>query len=217
MAGILGQSVDAPQIFAAKESSLFCKRVMDVCGAAVLLLLAAPVIVLFACIIRLSDGGPAFHRRRVVGLRGNFDAFKLRTMRMDADELLQRDLDFKRRFSVNFKLRHDPRVTTIGRVIRRYGIDELPQLWNVLRGQMSLVGPRMISPAELSKFEGAAWIFNVVKPGLTGEWQTERSAEGGYAERVQMELQYVRNWSISGDLRILLKTPLRVLQGRGAS
>jgi lipopolysaccharide/colanic/teichoic acid biosynthesis glycosyltransferase len=191
--------------------------VLDVCGSALLLMLAAPLICVFACIIRLSDGGAAFHRRRVIGPRGNFDAFKLRSMRVDADEMLQRDSELARRFEPNFKLQDDPRVTPIGAFLRRYFIDELPQLWNVLRGEMSLVGPRMISPAELSKFGNAARIFNVVRPGITGYWQTERQRDGDYGERVRMELEYLQNWSLMRDIKILIRTPLRVFRGAGAS
>jgi len=195
--------------------SPFAKRLIDLCGAAALLTFSFPVIVVFACLIKLQDGGPVFHRRRVVGPGGLFDAFKLRSMRVDADAVLDRDARLREAYSVNFKLKDDPRVTTVGAVMRRYSIDELPQLWNVLRGQMSLVGPRMISPAELEKFGDAAWIFSHVKPGITGDWQIRGNHEAGYAERVRMELWYVERRSLALDLAILLRTPLRVLRGAG--
>lgn len=192
----------------------FCKRVLDVCGAAALLSLALPFIVCFACLIKLEDGGPVLYRRRVIGPGGTFDAFKLRSMRVEADALLERDAQLRRQFSVNFKLQHDPRVTRIGAVMRRSSIDELPQLWNVLRGQMSLVGPRMITPAELEKFGDAGWIFSCVKPGLTGYWQVQERREPGYESRAKLEHWYAEHRSLALDLKILLKTPLRVLRGQ---
>jgi exopolysaccharide production protein ExoY len=101
----------------------------------------------------------------------------------------------------------------VGALLRRFSLDELPQLWNVLRGEMSLVGPRMISPVELEKFGDAAWIFTCVKPGLTGYWQVQGRTEAGYDERVRMELLYAENRSLALDLMVLLKTPMRVLRG----
>ncbi|MGZ4856426.1 MAG: sugar transferase, partial [Candidatus Angelobacter sp.] len=143
------------------------------------------------------------------------DAFKLRTMRADADEMLRRDADLRRQFEVNFKLKEDPRVTSIGTALRRTGLDELPQLWNVLTGEMSLVGPRMITPRELKKYGDAGWIFSEMKPGLTGYWQTSGVQLAGYDRRIEMDLFYVENWSILFDLKILIKTPARVLRGSG--
>lgn len=198
------------------RAARFCKRVIDVCGAALLLTLSLPIIFVCACIIKLQDSGPVFHRRRVVGRHGSFDAFKLRSMSVDADQILGNDPALRKQFNVNFKLNDDPRVTAFGAVMRRYSLDELPQLWNVLRGEMSLVGPRMITPAELHKFGDAAWIFSYMKPGLSGYWQTHGGHDVGYEHRVAMELWYAEHWSLALDLLILLKTPLRVLRGAGA-
>ena len=164
---------------------------------------------------KLHDGGPALFRRRVVGLKGEFDAFKLRTMRVDADEILHRDPELRRQFEINFKLYDDPRVTAIGATLRRSGLDELPQLWNVLKGEMSLVGPRMITPAELKKYGNAGWIFQCMKPGLTGYWQVHGKQEAGYGHRIKMDLFYAEHWSLWFDLKILIRTPLRVLRGPG--
>ena len=150
------------------------------------------------------------------GTRREFDAFKLRSMRVDADEILQKDPALRREFEVNFKLKHDPRITRLGAFLRKTSLDEIPQLWNVLCGQMSLVGPRMITPAELIKFGDAAWIFSVVKPGLTGYWQIQGRQEVSYEQRVEMDLYYVQHWSLLLDLKILAMTPLRVLRGSGA-
>ena len=165
--------------------------------------------------IKLNDGGPAFFRRRVIGPNGEFDAFKLRTMRVDADEVLQRDPVLRHQFEINFKLKDDPRITAVGATLRRTGLDELPQLWNVFKGEMSLVGPRMITPIELKKYGDASWIFFEMKPGLTGYWQTSGDQQAGYERRIEMDLFYVENWSLLFDLKILIKTPARVLRGSG--
>jgi lipopolysaccharide/colanic/teichoic acid biosynthesis glycosyltransferase len=189
------------------------KRSIDLAGASLLLVLSAPLVFILALRIKLNDGGPALFRRRVVGPKGEFDAFKLRTMRADADEVLRRDAFLRRQFEVNFKLKDDPRVTTVGGGLRRRGLDELPQLWNVLKGEMSLVGPRMITPSELKKYGGAGWIFVAMKPGLTGYWQVSGDQQAGYERRIDMDLFYVENWSLLFDLKILIKTPARVLRG----
>lgn len=191
------------------------KRSIDLVGASVLLLLSAPIVFILALRIKHNDGGPAFFRRRVVGPKGEFDAFKLRTMRMDADEVLRSDPLLRRQFEVNFKLKDDPRITSVGSALRRTGMDELPQLWNVLKGDMSLVGPRMITPIELKRYGDAAWIFSEMKPGLTGYWQTSGDQQAGYDRRIEMDLSYVGNWSLLFDLEILIKTPARVLRGSG--
>lgn len=203
------------------KSALLLKRALDVAGAVILLAFLSAPLALIAALIKLQDGGPVFHRRRVVGRFGGgsreeFDAFKLRSMRVDADEMLQKDPALRREFEVNFKLKHDPRITPLGAFLRKTSLDELPQLWNVLRGQMSLVGPRMITPAELFKFGDAAWIFSVVRPGLTGYWQIQGRQEVSYDQRVAMDVYYVQHWSLLLDLKILALTPLRVIRGSGA-
>lgn len=192
------------------------KRAVDVVSASIALLLCCPLVVVLGLIVKLQDGGPILYRRRVVGRTGDFDALKLRSMRVDADEMLERDPELRQEFERNFKLQDDPRVTWFGRFLRRTSLDELPQLWNVLQGDMSLVGPRMITPAELGKYGDAAWIFNCMKPGLTGYWQVHARQEVSYERRVEMDLFYVEHWSPALDLAILLKTPLRVLRGAGA-
>lgn len=192
------------------------KRVFDLGVSLVLLVLSSPVIAVLALLIKFQDRGPVFYRRRVVGPKGEFNAFKLRSMRVDADQILERDPSLRREFEVNFKLKNDPRVTRLGAVLRRTSLDELPQLWNVLLGEMSLVGPRMISPAELEKYGDAAWIFRCVKPGLTGYWQIQGRQNVSYAQRVEMDLSYLTHWSLSLDFKILLKTPIRVVRGAGA-
>jgi lipopolysaccharide/colanic/teichoic acid biosynthesis glycosyltransferase len=192
------------------------KRVLDVCVSGALLILLFPFIAVLAFLIKCQDGGPVLYRRRVVGPKGAFDAFKLRSMRVDADEVLQRDPALLQEFEVNFKLKTDPRVTALGATLRKASLDELPQLWNVLKGQMSLVGPRMISPSELEKYGSAGWIFGRVKPGLTGYWQIQGRQQVSYDQRVEMDLFYVKNWSLLLDVKILVKTPIRVVRGAGA-
>jgi len=167
-------------------------------------------------LIKFHDGGPVIYRRRVVGVKGEFDAFKLRSMCINADEVLHRNPALRVEFEQNFKLKNDPRITPVGRVIRKFSLDELPQLVNVFRGDMSLVGPRMIHPAELDKFDNARWIFHHMKPGLTGYWQVSGRQEVSYARRVEMELFYVEHWSLLLDFKILITTPFTVLRGAGA-
>jgi lipopolysaccharide/colanic/teichoic acid biosynthesis glycosyltransferase len=191
------------------------KRSVDLVGALVLLVLSSPLIFILAMRIKNHDGGPAFFRRRVVGPKGEFDAFKLRTMRVDADEVLDSDALLRRQFEVNFKLKNDPRITAVGAKLRSSGLDELPQLWNVIKGQMSLVGPRMITPIELKKYGDAAWIFSEMKPGLTGYWQVSGNQLAGYDRRIEMDLFYAENWSLLFDLKIFIKTPARVWHRSG--
>lgn len=198
------------------QRSLFIKFFLDVAGASLLLVLLAPVIALCALLIKLQDGGPAFYRRRVVGPNGEFDAFKLRTMCPHADAILEQDSRLRTEFAANSKIKNDPRITPLGSVLRKLSLDELPQLWNVLRGEMSLVGPRMITPEELKRYGDAGWIFRATKPGLTGFWQVQGRQEIPFEQRVQMDLFYVQNWSLRLDCEILLRTPLVVVRGIGA-
>ena len=198
------------------QKTRLIKRVLDLGGAIPLLILLAPVIAVCALLVKLQDGGPALYRRRVVGPDGEFDAFKLRTMRPDAEAVLEGDPAMKREFRINSKLRHDPRITPVGAVLRKLSLDELPQLWNVLCGQMSLVGQRMITPEELTRYGDAAWIFRTTRPGLTGFWQVQGRQEVPFEQRVEMDLFYVQNWSLRLDCQILLRTPLVVIRGVGA-
>jgi exopolysaccharide production protein ExoY len=192
------------------------KRALDLLLATPLLLLLSPLIAVLGLGVKVYDRGPMLYRRRVVGPKGNFNAFKLRTMCVNADEVLQQNAALRREFEVNFKLKQDPRVTPVGALLRKASLDELPQLWNVVKGEMSLVGPRMITPAELQKYGTAAWIFQRIKPGLTGYWQVQGRQDVSYQQRVAMDLYYVQNWSLGLDLKILIWTPLRVVRGAGA-
>src|SRR5262249_88316 len=149
-----------------------------------------------ALAVKLQDGGPAIYRRRVIGPSGEFDAYKFRSMRTDADSALAKNPALRREFERNFKLISDPRVTRIGAWLRRVSLDELPQLVNVLKGEMSLVGPRMITGPELAKYGDSGTLLLTVKPGLTGYWQVYGRQAVAYEERVQMDIFYIENWSL---------------------
>ena len=194
---------------------LLCKTLLDlfVAGAALVVLL--PFFVVLAIMIRRDSSGPIFYRRRVVGQgKHEFDAFKFRTMRIEGNKLLTPEQQCE---LIDYgKLKDDPRVTRVGAFLRRYSLDELPQLFNVLRGEMSLIGPRMITLPELEKF--GKWQHNLatVKPGLTGLWQISGRSDLSYEERVRLDMHYIRNHSIWLDLKILFQTLPALLTGRGA-
>jgi exopolysaccharide biosynthesis polyprenyl glycosylphosphotransferase len=193
------------------------KTMVDYVVALLGMILLTPVFLAIAILIRLDSRGSAIHRRRVVGLRGRrFDAYKFRTMITDADSYLAAHPQLLEEWGKNGKIQDDPRITRVGQFLRRYSLDELPQLLNVLRGEMSLVGPRMITPGELRHF--GRWRHNLltVKPGMTGLWQISGRANLSYEERVQMDMRYIRNYTIWLDLQILLGTATAVLRGRGA-
>jgi len=192
------------------------KRSIDLAGSLALITLLSPLFVGLACLIGLVDGAPVIYRRRVVGPTGEFDAFKFRSMHRNADAMLESQSALRQAFSQNFKLKSDPRVTKLGSFLRKYSLDELPQLINVLRGQMSLVGPRMITAPELEKYGPYQELLLTMKPGITGYWQVHGRQDVSYAERVRMDVQYITRWCVRTDLEILMMTPLRVLGGRGA-
>lgn len=194
----------------------FLKRCIDIVVSSALLVLLLPVVAAVGLLVLCDDGMPIIHRRRVVGLMGNFDAFKFRTMVRNADSILAATPWLKAEFERNFKLKHDPRITRLGSFLRRYSLDELPQLLNVLRGQMSLVGPRMITEAELAKYGAQGHLVHSVKPGLTGYWQVGGRQNVSYEERVAMDVHYVTRWSLGMDLRILAETPAKVFKREGA-
>jgi lipopolysaccharide/colanic/teichoic acid biosynthesis glycosyltransferase len=193
------------------------KRLADYVIAVLALLLASPVMAIAAILVRMSGPGPVIHRRRVVGVNGvQFDAFKFRTMVVDAERVLLADPALSNAFEANYKLKSDPRVTAIGKVLRKFSIDELPQFANVLAGQMSVIGPRMLSPEEVSRFGGHAATVLSVRPGLTGLWQVSGRQETTYERRIQLDVYYVQHWSPRLDIRILLRTPVAVFKGTGA-
>lgn len=192
------------------------KDCIDRVGAGILIVVLAPVMLLVCVLVLVDDGWPVIYRRRVVGQAGEFDAYKFRSMRKDAGAILAANPNLREEFERNFKLKRDPRVTGVGGVIRKLSLDELPQLFNVVRGQMSLVGPRMITLPELEKYGPYKELVRTVKPGVTGYWQVNGRQEVNYEERVKMDVHYVKNWSLGMDLKILLKTPYAVMKREGA-
>jgi len=177
----------------------------------------SPVLLVVAAVVKKSGPGPVLHRRRVVGQYGvSFDAFKFRTMVEDADGILQRDSALRSRFLLRHKLSDDPRVTAVGRVLRRYSLDELPQLWNVVRGDMWLIGPRMVTREELERYGDHVPRLLSMKPGITGLWQVSGRQTTSYERRVQLDLKYVDEWRFGADLAILARTFAEVVRARGA-
>jgi lipopolysaccharide/colanic/teichoic acid biosynthesis glycosyltransferase len=205
-----------PTVSRQRRCSWALKRIIDAVGALALIVLLAPLFFLIGIVVLVVNGRPVIYRRGVIGPCGEFDAFKFRTMQADADRLLEEDQKLHNAFRHNFKLKCDPRVTKLGAFLRKFSLDELPQLFNVLRGQMSLVGPRMITAAELEKYGEHRRLLLSVKPGLTGHWQVHGRQEVSYPERVRMDVEYIKTWSLSKDLQLLWLTPLRVIRGRGA-
>lgn len=193
------------------------KRRWDRSLAAAALVLAAPLMLMVAVLVRVTSRGPIIHRRRVTGLNGvEFDAFKFRTMVVDADRILAADPELRQAFEQNFKLKRDPRVTPVGKFLRKLSLDELPQFVNVLMGQMSVVGPRMLSPEEVGRYGVHVPTLLSVKPGLTGLWQVSGRQRTTYERRIELDVEYVRRWSIWRDLWILLRTPVEIFRGTGA-
>jgi lipopolysaccharide/colanic/teichoic acid biosynthesis glycosyltransferase len=193
------------------------KRTLDLVVAGAALIGLSPVLVAAAYCVKREDGGPVIYRRRVLGLGGReFDAFKLRTMRVDADAWLARQPALLAEYQTNIKLVQDPRVTRVGQTLRKYSLDELPQLVNVLRGEMSLVGPRIIHPSELPRFGGLGPRRLTAKPGLTGLWQVLGRQDVDYATRIELDREYLERRSLGFDIWILLQTIPAVVRGRGA-
>ena len=201
--------------------NMVVKTVIDYVGAVLGLLALSPILLGIILIMKRTDPGPIIYRRRVVGVGGKqFDAFKFRTMVVNSAEVLAEHLannpEAKAEWDKYEKLRDDPRVTRIGDFLRKTSLDELPQLINVLRGEMSLVGPRMITLDEVERY--GQWDMNIhtVKPGLTGLWQISGRSEVSYAERVRLDMHYIRNYSFWLDLQILVWTVPVVVFRKGA-
>jgi len=201
----------------APRRRLIAKTLIDRVAGTMLLVAAAPVIGLAAVLVRLTSPGKAYFRQTRVGVDGEqFTMWKLRSMYLDADARLAELTAQNEGAGVLFKMRHDPRVTKVGKVLRRYSLDELPQLLNVVRGDMSLVGPRPPLGAEVEKYEDAAHRRLRVKPGLTGLWQVSGRSDLSWEESVRLDLRYVDNWSVTMDVMILWKTFRAVVQPTGA-
>jgi undecaprenyl-phosphate galactose phosphotransferase len=197
------------------------KLLFDLLMTTVLIVLFSPVLLLLYIIVFIATkGNPVFTHNRIGKDGKTFGVYKFRTMHPDANELLenllQSDPVIKEEWEKEFKLKNDPRVTKIGNFLRKTSLDELPQLLNIIKGEMSLVGPRPIVRDEIKKYGEYFTYFKAVKPGITGLWQISGRNDVDYAERVQLDTWYVRNWSIEQDLIILMKTIVTVLLKKGS-
>ncbi len=206
-------------------SEYFRYRVVKRCLDIFLILISMPVMLLLlgvvSLVVRLSSPGPVFYSHRRIRKGGAFfSMWKFRTMCVNSAEVLEdylaRHPDAQAEWDETHKLRRDPRITSLGAFLRRYSLDELPQLWNVLLGQMSLVGPRPIVAAEVGKYGDCFDCYCRVKPGLTGLWQVSGRSELSYDERVALDCDYVKRWSLSKDFVILLRTFASVVNQDGA-
>ncbi|WP_200834691.1 sugar transferase [Amycolatopsis alkalitolerans] len=217
VSGVLGTPllrVSAPAFTGGRR---IIKEVFDRTTAGLGLLVISPVLLVIAVLIKLNDRGPVFYRQRRVGRDGDtFMMIKFRTMVVNADHLRNDLLDANEGSGPLFKMRRDPRVTRVGAVLRRYSLDELPQLFNVLGGTMSLVGPRPPLPEETESYHRAARRRLLVKPGLTGLWQVSGRSDLSWDQSVRLDLRYVEDWSLALDMVILWKTARAVLSGKGA-
>jgi lipopolysaccharide/colanic/teichoic acid biosynthesis glycosyltransferase len=196
------------------------KRLLDLSLGLVLLVIATPIILVAAALVVLTSGWPAFYGARRLGRDGRtFTKWKVRTMVRDADKALadwrEANPDFDAEYIHTFKLSDDPRVLPVGRFLRRASIDELPQLWNVVRGDMSLVGPRPIVDDELQNYGELAARFLASRPGVTGVWQVVGRNSVVYPERAFLELSYARSITLAGDARLILRTAQAVLRFTG--
>ena len=193
------------------------KRAVDVLGAAMLLALTSPLFLLISVLIKLTLPGPVFFRQVRLGRNGlPFWCLKFRTMVLDAEERLKRDPSLRAAFEANYKIKDDPRVSRFGALLRRTSFDELPQLWNVLVGDMSLIGPRPVVPPELAKYGTHARKLLSVTPGLSGLWQTCGRSETTYEQRVRFDMLYIDHRSLWLDFKLILLTVVAVCRKVGA-
>ena len=205
--------VSTPRITGA---SAFAKRSIDVVCSGLGLLLLSPLFAIVALVVK-SDRGPVFFLQERVGIKGQpFKMVKFRSMRTDAEEIKKQLAAQNEGHGLLFKMANDPRVTPVGRFIRKYSIDELPQLWNVFKGDMSLVGPRPPLPEEVEKYEEMVYRRLLVKPGITGLWQVSGRSDLSWEESVRLDLYYVENWSLTTDFVILARTVRAVFAKDGA-
>jgi Undecaprenyl-phosphate galactose phosphotransferase WbaP len=216
--GILGLQVRNNLL---DNGSRLVKRAIDLASSALLTLFLLPLMAIISVLVVVESGFPVFYLQKRLGRRGRpFHMCKFRTMNHNSAEILERYLasnsELRREWAENHKLRNDPRITRVGKVLRKTSLDELPQLWNVLKGEMSLVGPRPIVSAEVAMYRETYSLYSKTTPGLTGLWQVSGRSRTTYAERVAYDSYYVRNWSVWMDIYLLAKTVGTVLSGDGA-
>jgi len=213
---LLGQSKVAPYTIGGKS-----KRIFDVIIASITLIVFLPLFAFVVLLLKLTDPGPVIFRHIRVGQGGRrFACFKFRSMVLDSDKvlktLLESDPAARKEWDRTQKLANDPRITPVGKFLRQSSLDELPQLINVIRGDMSLVGPRPIVPSELTRYGDKLSLYLLARPGITGIWQVSGRNDCGYDRRIEMDANYVRNWRFSTDFVILLRTLGAVLAQRGS-
>jgi lipopolysaccharide/colanic/teichoic acid biosynthesis glycosyltransferase len=200
------------------RGKLIVKRGIDIVGSAILLTLVAPILGVATLAIRLTSPGPIFFRQTRCGLNGRqFVMLKLRTMYVDAEQRKAELMHLNEMTGPVFKMKNDPRITPVGRIFRRLSIDELPQLWDVLRGDMSLVGPRPAVPLEVDEYATFERRRLSMRPGLTCIWQVNGRNDIGFDDWVRLDLEYIDTWNLTNDFKILAQTLPAVLGGEGAS
>jgi exopolysaccharide biosynthesis polyprenyl glycosylphosphotransferase len=196
--------------------ALALKRVVDVIGAGLALTILSPLLAVIAGLIRLDSRGSVLYSAQRAGRKGRlFHCYKFRTMVSDADVLKDRLREINQRSGPIFKIAEDPRITRLGRILRRYSLDELPQLWNVLKGDMSLVGPRPHPLDDVAGYEIGHLARLDVTPGITGLWQVTARRDASFERGMELDREYIRTWSLRSDARILLRTVLAVVRGSG--
>jgi exopolysaccharide biosynthesis polyprenyl glycosylphosphotransferase len=206
--------IEKPQY---RGTERFQKRAFDFCFALAALTVSLPILAVAAIAIKINSSGPVFYSSERIGIDGRpFSMLKFRTMVQDADKQLESLLDHNESDGLLFKIRSDPRVTSVGRVLRRFSIDELPQFINVLRREMSVVGPRPPLRREVEAYDCDAQRRLLVRPGITGLWQVSGRSDLSWDKSVRLDLSYVDNWSMVGDILIIAKTLRAVFQRKGA-
>ena len=196
------------------------KRTVDCIGSLVLIIIFSPVLVIIALLIR-RDGGSSIYKQERIGYGGKtFKCYKFRSMVMNSqqrlEEVLATDPKAREEWENDFKLKNDPRITAIGNFLRKTSLDELPQLFNVLQGDMSLVGPRPVVPDELPRYGALTLKYLSARPGMTGLWQVSGRNDVTYRERVSLDCYYIENWKLHTDFVLMLKTVTVIFHGKGA-
>jgi lipopolysaccharide/colanic/teichoic acid biosynthesis glycosyltransferase len=204
------------QFQGSRYAALALKRIIDLVGASLALIFFSPLLVLIALLIRIDSSGPVFYSAHRVGKKGRlFRCHKFRTMVSNADELKNALRQNNERSGPCFKIAGDPRITRLGRHLRRYSLDELPQLWNVVKGEMSLVGPRPHPLDDVAAYATEHRVRLNVTPGITGLWQVTARRDPSFERVMELDREYIRTWSLGLDLRILLRTVQTVMHGSG--
>lgn len=193
------------------------KRIIDIFASIIALIVFGPLMILIGLLVAAKDGFPVIFKQRRVGEGGQiFSMYKFRSMVKNAEEVLKRDPELWAEFQKNFKLDPDPRITNVGAFIRKTSLDELPQFWNVLKGDMSVVGPRPIVEQELATYGDKQDVYLTMKPGCAGLWQCLGRSETTYEERIELDEQYYRAASIRNDIKILVMTLISIVKREGA-